>query len=87
MSVSQPTFVVRLLVIMAAVLGSSCTGQNSPASDSDTINAYTGSTACRDCHLDIYTRWQETLMANVLLDPQERPDAILGDFDTANPLV
>ena len=26
-------------------------------------------------------------MANVLLDPQERPDAILGDFDTPNSLV
>ena len=26
-------------------------------------------------------------MANVLLDPRERPDAILGDFDTPHPLV
>ena len=87
MSVSQPTFVSRLLVITAAVLGSACTGQNAPPPAGDTRKTYTGSSACRDCHLDIYTRWQETLMANVLLDPQERPDAILGDFDTPNPLV
>ena len=87
MSGSQPTCVFRLLVITAAVLGSACTGQNAPTPAGDTRKTYTGSSACRDCHLDIYTRWQETLMANVLLDPQERPDAILGDFDTPNPLV
>ena len=50
-------------------------------------STYVGSPACRDCHLDIYTRWQDTLMANVLQDPRERPTAILADFDANSPLV
>jgi predicted CXXCH cytochrome family protein len=48
---------------------------------------FTGSEACRDCHEGIYDRWKDTLMANVLTDVREHPDAILGDFSTPNPLV
>lgn len=53
----------------------------------DTTGAFVGSSSCQDCHLDIYTRWQDTLMANVLQNPRETPSAILADFDTDNPLV
>ena len=66
------------------------TGCSSPLPPAQTVPAnaeFTGSAACRDCHLDIYDRWQSTLMANVLQDPVERPEAILGDFDSGDPLV
>ena len=48
---------------------------------------FVGSAACESCHLDIYSRWTETLMANVIQDPTGHPDAIVGDFVTPNPLV
>ncbi|HSG65399.1 MAG TPA: cytochrome c3 family protein, partial [Gammaproteobacteria bacterium] len=48
---------------------------------------YVGSAACRDCHTQIYDRWIETPMANILVDVREHPEAILGDFTTPNPLV
>ena len=48
---------------------------------------FAGSASCQSCHEDIYARWQETLMAKVIQDPTERPDVILGDFSTPNPLV
>lgn len=48
---------------------------------------YTGSAACQDCHEDIFARWQHTRMANVLVDVDEHPEAILGDFSAPNPLV
>ncbi|HEY6924555.1 MAG TPA: cytochrome c3 family protein [Steroidobacteraceae bacterium] len=48
---------------------------------------YAGSNACRDCHREIYDRWQQTRMANVVRDPREHPDAILPDLTKADPLV
>jgi predicted CXXCH cytochrome family protein len=50
-------------------------------------NGLVGSEACRDCHEDIYDRWHDTTMANVLVDIDERPDVVLGDFETPNDLV
>jgi predicted CXXCH cytochrome family protein len=48
---------------------------------------YTGSAACKDCHRSQYDRWQKTRMANVIVDPKQHPEAVLGDFTHANPLV
>jgi hypothetical protein len=48
---------------------------------------FVGSAACQSCHQDIYTRWKSTLMANVVRDPKQHPDAIIGDFANPNPLV
>src|SRR5262245_44507089 len=48
---------------------------------------YTGSAACKDCHQSEYDRWQKTRMANVIVDPKKHPEAIVGDFQHANPLV
>ena len=48
---------------------------------------YVGSAACRDCHTDIYDRWKETRMANVVQDPKERPNAIIPDLSKPDPLV
>jgi len=48
---------------------------------------FTGSAACRDCHELIYERWRDSRMANILVDIDERPEAVLGDFQTPNDLV
>jgi len=55
-----------------------------PAKPAD---GYTGSAACKDCHESQYERWRTTRMANVVVDPKQHPEAVLGDFKTPNPLV
>jgi predicted CXXCH cytochrome family protein len=49
--------------------------------------AYVGSAACSRCHSPIFNRWKQTRMANVLRDPREHPEAIVGDFSRPNPVV
>lgn len=49
--------------------------------------SFVGSETCGTCHVDVYTRWRDTLMANILVDPAERPEWVLGDFSTPDPLV
>ena len=61
--------------------------QAQPASTETNTKEFVGSQACSSCHQEIHDRWKNTLMANVLQDPQENPEAILGDFSTPNPLV
>ncbi|HEY2152721.1 MAG TPA: c-type cytochrome [Vicinamibacterales bacterium] len=48
---------------------------------------YVGSAACRSCHQDTYERWSKTLMANVVRDPRQHPDAILPDLSKPDPLI
>lgn len=48
---------------------------------------YVGSKACADCHREIYDRWKTTLMANVVRDPKEHPEAFIPDFSKPDPLV
>jgi predicted CXXCH cytochrome family protein len=48
---------------------------------------YVGSQACQSCHREIYDRWKQTRMANVVRDPHEHPDAIVPDLTKADPLV
>ena len=48
---------------------------------------YVGSAACKSCHLEIYTRWSRTRMANVVRDPKQHPDAIIPDFSKPDPLL
>lgn len=43
---------------------------------------YVGSKACAQCHEDLYNRWKQTPMANVVRDPREHPDAIIPDLAT-----
>jgi predicted CXXCH cytochrome family protein len=45
---------------------------------------YVGSDACEKCHAEIYQRWKQTPMANVVRDPREHPDAIIPDLKTNN---
>ncbi len=48
---------------------------------------YVGSQACQTCHPQIYSRWRQTRMANVVRDPKQYPDAILPDLSKPDPLV
>ncbi len=48
---------------------------------------YVGSAACAKCHDGIYSRWEKTLMANVVRDPHTHPDAIIPDLSKHDPLV
>ena len=64
-----------------------CAGPAVQPTPADGSTAFTGSAACRDCHIDIYDRWKDTLMAKVLQDPHEHPDVILADFQADSPLV
>ena len=49
--------------------------------------AYVGSQTCRRCHTATYERWAKTRMANVVVDPRVRPDAVLPDFSKPDPLL
>src|SRR3954464_11806576 len=46
---------------------------------------YVGSEACRRCHAPTYERWSKTRMANVVVDPRQHPEAVIGDFPRADP--
>ena len=48
---------------------------------------YVGSQSCQKCHAEAYNGWKQTRMANVVRDPKEHPDAVLGDFAHPDPLV
>lgn len=63
--------------------------QSAAASNQTTPSTahFVGSTACQDCHKDIYARWSKSLMANVVRDPREHPDAIIPDLSKPDPLV
>src|SRR5580692_1693608 len=47
---------------------------------------YIGSEACEKCHLNVYNGWKQTRMANVVRDPREHPEAVVGDFTHSDPL-
>jgi predicted CXXCH cytochrome family protein len=75
---------VTVLVIAASFASCSKT-RREPISP--TAKEFVGSAACQSCHQDIYARWKDTLMANILQDPQAHPEVVLGDFSRPNPLV
>ena len=73
-----------VFAVWVATIGSAWyAGQPQPTSGP----AYVGSAACSRCHAPVFDRWKRTRMANVLRDPRERPEAIISDFSTPNPLV
>jgi predicted CXXCH cytochrome family protein len=47
---------------------------------------FVGSATCKSCHEQDYDGWKKTRMANVIRDPKEHPEAVLGDFTKADPL-
>jgi hypothetical protein len=47
---------------------------------------FAGSESCKACHAKEYNGWKQTRMANVVRDPREHPEAVVGDFTHADPL-
>ncbi len=47
---------------------------------------YVGSESCKSCHQAAYAGWKQSRMANVIRNPKEHPDAVLGDFAHPDPL-
>src|SRR5438874_12121927 len=45
-----------------------------------------GSDSCRSCHQKEFDGWKKTRMANVIRDPRQHPEAVLGDFNTPDPV-
>ena len=56
------------------------------AEETSTAHAarYVGSKACAKCHSEIYEHWRKTPMANIVRDPREQPEAIVGNLATNN---
>jgi predicted CXXCH cytochrome family protein len=79
--------VSRWGALACATLVTACSPTSSPVPPDAGAQQFVGSAACEPCHRDIYSRWKTTLMANVVRDPKEHPDAIIGDFANPNPLV
>ena len=48
---------------------------------------FVGSKSCQSCHAAEYDGWKQTRMANVVRDPRQHPEAVLGDFKHPNPVV
>jgi hypothetical protein len=47
---------------------------------------YVGSAACKSCHLAEYNGWKKSRMANILLNPRDHPEAVVGDFTRPDPV-
>jgi predicted CXXCH cytochrome family protein len=61
--------------------------QATTAARTPSIATYVGSAACARCHAPIYERWKLTRMANVVVDPKDRPNVILPDLTKPDPLL
>ena len=48
---------------------------------------YVGSQPCAECHAAVFETWSKTRMANVVVDPRKRPEAVLPDFSKPDPLL
>jgi len=77
----------RLLETAAGIFALAAIGSGVHAQPAKPADGYTGSAACKDCHESQYERWKTTRMANVVVDPKQHPEAVLGDFKTPNTLV
>ena len=47
---------------------------------------FVGSETCKRCHLAAYNGWKKSRMANILLDPRQHPEAVVGDFAHPDPV-
>ena len=87
-------FCLKKLVFLAWTISSTCllvhaqtSGPRSSSQPAAGPRHYVGSRACQTCHRQIYARWKQTRMANVVRDPKEHPEAILPDLSKPDPLV
>ena len=83
-----PDLDIWRLVLFIRSLPKGISMSAAPLADGKPVSAtFVGSAACKSCHADIYQRWRKTLMANVVRDPKEYPEAIIPDLTIPNPLV
>jgi len=79
-------FIVLLLPISPMTTAQSAPPRSAQNADSGPKPHYVGSESCKSCHLSQYNSWKKSRMANILLDPRQRPDAIVGDFTHSDPV-
>lgn len=77
----------QLVVYVRSLPSVSSPYPQNPHAASTAGATYVGSASCRSCHQGVYDRWKTTLMANVVRDPKEHPEAVLPDFSKPDPLV
>ncbi|HKV05541.1 MAG TPA: cytochrome c3 family protein [Candidatus Acidoferrales bacterium] len=58
-----------------------------PQTPAASKKTFVGSSRCTPCHADIYQSWLKTRMANIVRDPKQHPEAVLGDFAHPTPAV
>jgi len=75
--------VIMWLALIAAAQPPATSGKTAA---SDPKPHYVGSKACKSCHLAQYNGWKKSRMANILLDPREHPEAVVGDFAHPDPV-
>ena len=82
-------FVAASTLLLCALVITACNASRPLESSAapTTARHFVGSATCESCHRDIYSRWKRTLMANVVRDPKQHPDAVIADFSRPNPLV
>ena len=72
--------------IVALLCASFLTACRSRNPGPTTPPTFVGSEACRSCHQQDYDGWKKTRMANVIRDPHQHPDAVIGDFASPDPV-
>src|SRR4026208_790624 len=76
-----------LMLIALSVAAAPAPPPPVPPAATAVAKTFVGSAACESCHRDQYSRWKDTLMARVVLDPAQHPDAVIGDFPTPQHVV
>src|SRR3954466_6347179 len=76
-----------VLLFVSSTLGAQSAAPG-PGHDSASATKphYVGSESCKTCHLAQYIGWKKSRMANVLLDPKQHSEAVVGDFATPDPV-
>ena len=77
---------MKFLLATCAVAIFALRGEIAVAEQSAHPAHFVGSESCRLCHLQQFNGWKQTRMANVVRDPKEHPDAVLGDFVHPDPV-
>jgi predicted CXXCH cytochrome family protein len=72
------------LVLFVRALGATSPVEKSEQAEAMASAHYVGSAACQKCHAELYERWKQTPMANVVRDPREHPEAIIPNLATNN---
>jgi predicted CXXCH cytochrome family protein len=68
------------IIVLTAVLLAAGTSAQEPKPH------FVGSESCKRCHATEYDNWKKTRMANVVRDPKEHPESVLGDFEHEDPV-